>query len=306
MRWPASDLDGILLIDKAAGWTSHDVVAKTRGITGQRRIGHTGTLDPMATGLLVACLGKATRLVEYMILHEKRYEGEITLGVTTDTDDAEGTVLNRRPVPPITPDGLKALERVFSGTLQQRPPAYSAVKVEGQRAYAAARRGNALELVPREVTVHRLELERLAPDLLRIDVHCGSGTYVRSLARDIGEALGCGGHLSKLRRTHAGGFTVADAITLDDLSRLAAAGEMAEVIRQPDDGIIEFDAAIVSETTAASIAAGVTTTPGPAVRPAEVARIYEASGRFIAVGQVSSEGQIRPLKVFREQNASVM
>jgi tRNA pseudouridine55 synthase len=306
MRHPASDLDGILLIDKAAGWTSHDVVAKARGITGQRRIGHTGTLDPMATGLLIACLGKATRLVEYMTLHEKRYEGEITLGVATDTDDAEGTVVSQGPVPPITPDQLRDIERAFTGILQQRPPAYSAVKVDGQRAYAAARRGNALDLAAREVTVHRLELEPLAPDILRVRVHCGSGTYVRSLARDIGEALGCGGHLSQLRRTHAGGFSVADAITLDDLARLAAAGELADVIRQPDDGITDFDAAIVSETTAATIAAGVTATPGAATRPADVARIYEASGRFIAVGRVASDGQIRPLKVFRDQNIRVM
>jgi tRNA pseudouridine55 synthase len=306
MRRPASDLDGILLIDKAAGWTSHDVVAKARGITGQRRIGHTGTLDPMATGLLIACLGKATRLVEYMTLHEKRYEGEITLGFATDTDDAEGTVVSQRPVPPITPGQLREIERAFTGTLQQRPPAYSAVKVDGQRAYAAARRGNALELAAREVMVYRLELEPLAPDLLRVRVHCGSGTYVRSLARDIGEALGCGAHLSKLRRTHAGGFSVADAITLDDLVRLTSASELAQVLRQPDDGIIDFDAAIVSETTAASIAAGITATPGAAVRAADVARIYETSGRFIAVGRVASDGQIRPLKVFREQNIRVM
>lgn len=306
MRRPASDLDGVLLIDKPAGWTSHDIVAKARGITGQRRIGHTGTLDPMATGLIIACLGKATRLVEYMTLHDKRYEGEISLGITTDTDDAEGTVLSTRPVPAITPDLLQAIERNFSGALQQKPPAYSAVKVDGQRAYAAARRGNVLDLVAREVVVHRLAIERVAADLLRIDVHCGSGTYIRSLARDIGEAMGCGAHLSKLRRTHAGGFDVADAITLDDLARLAAAGELAEVILPSDDGIIEFDAAIVSKANAGSIAVGVTATAAAAVRAANVARIYEPSGRFIGVGRVSPDGQIRPLKVFREQNSSVM
>lgn len=306
MRRPASDLDGILLIDKAAGWTSHDIVAKARGITGQRRIGHTGTLDPMATGLLIACLGKATRLVEYMTLHDKRYEGEITLGATTDTDDAEGMVLSQREVPAIDTDRLRSIEATFTGVLQQRPPAYSAVKVEGQRAYAAARRGVALELAPREVVVRSLDLTPLAPDRLRIDVLCGSGTYVRSLARDIGEALGCGAHLSQLRRTHAGGFAVAEAITLDALARIAAAGELAEVIRPSDDGITDFEAAIVCEQTSASIAAGITTAPGPAVHAADVARIYDASGQFIAVGRVAESGQIRPIKVFREQNAKLM
>ncbi len=306
MRRPSSDLDGILLIDKPAGWTSHDIVAKARGITGQRRIGHTGTLDPMATGLIVACLGKATRLVEYMTLHDKRYEGEITLGVTTDTDDGEGTILSRRPVPTISGVQVDDLERSFTGAIQQRPPAYSAIKVEGQRAYAAARRGETIELAPREVVVHRLEIAVVAPDRLRIGVHCGSGTYVRSLARDIGEALGCGAHLSKLRRTHTGGFSVAEAITLDDLGRFAAAGELADVIRQPDDGITDFDAAIVSTATAANIAAGITGTPEAATRPADVARIYEATGRFVAVGRVSSDGQIRPLKVFSGQNSSLM
>ncbi|HEY5475267.1 MAG TPA: tRNA pseudouridine(55) synthase TruB [Tepidiformaceae bacterium] len=306
MRRPASDLDGILLIDKAAGWTSHDIVAKARGITGQRRIGHTGTLDPMATGLLIACLGKATRLVEYMTLHDKRYEGEITLGATTDTDDAEGMVLSQREVPAIDTDRLRSIEATFTGVLQQRPPAYSAVKVEGQRAYAAARRGDALELAPREVVVRSLDLTPLAPDRLRIDVLCGSGTYVRSLARDIGEALGCGAHLSQLRRTHAGGFAVAEAITLDALARIAAAGELAEVVRPADDGITDFEAAIVGEHTSASIAAGITTAPCPAIRAADVARIYDASGQFIAVGRVAESGQIRPIKVFREQNAKLM
>ena len=164
----ASALDGIVVIDKPTGWTSHDVVAKTRGITRQRRIGHTGTLDPMATGVLVLCLGQATRLVEYMTAHDKRYVGEIVLGVTTDTDDADGEVISRTPVPDVGPLTLGDLERQFSGRLLQRPPNYSAIKVGGKRAYSLARAGETQELATRPVTVHELRLTLVSPARPRI------------------------------------------------------------------------------------------------------------------------------------------
>ncbi|MEP7216707.1 MAG: tRNA pseudouridine(55) synthase TruB, partial [Anaerolineaceae bacterium] len=198
MAPPASNLDGILIIDKPAGWTSHDVVAKTRRITRQRRIGHTGTLDPMATGVLVLCLGRATRLVEYMTRHDKHYVGEITLGVTTDTDDAEGDELELKNVPELTEADLRRLEAAFIGDLQQRPPAYSAIKIDGKRAYALARAGAVVELRSRPVVVHELRLDPIAADRLRVEVRCGPGTYVRSIARDIGELVGSGAHLSAL------------------------------------------------------------------------------------------------------------
>ncbi|MEO9256647.1 MAG: tRNA pseudouridine(55) synthase TruB, partial [Tepidiformaceae bacterium] len=153
---PQSPLHGILLVDKPQGWTSHDVVAKTRGLTHERKIGHTGTLDPMATGLLVLCLGDATRLVEYMAGHDKRYEGEITLGVTTDTDDAEGTPIATCSVPELSEPTLSSLASQFSGALSQRPPAYSAVKIGGKRAYAVARGGGVVTIPARPVMVHSL------------------------------------------------------------------------------------------------------------------------------------------------------
>ena len=169
-----SGLTGILLIDKEPGWTSHDVVARSRRLTGQRRIGHTGALDPMATGLLVLCLGRATRLVEYMMASEKAYEGEIALGQETDTDDAEGAPTASGEVPAGDLD-LDGIARRFTGEIMQTPPAYSAVKVEGRRAYALAREGETPELRPRPVRVTSLGLERTAPDRLRVDVHCGPG-----------------------------------------------------------------------------------------------------------------------------------
>ena len=189
----AGNLHGILLIDKERGWTSHDVVARTRGITHQRKIGHTGTLDPMATGLLVLCLGDATRLIEYMTIHDKRYEGEITLGAATDTDDADGSVISTAAVPRLTADDLTGIASRFVGEHMQRPPAYSAISVGGRRAYAVARGGGTPELAERAVVVHDLELSHLQPNRLSIRLHCGSGTYVRSIARDIGETPGLRG-----------------------------------------------------------------------------------------------------------------
>ncbi|HEY4669784.1 MAG TPA: tRNA pseudouridine(55) synthase TruB [Tepidiformaceae bacterium] len=293
-------IDGILLIDKPSGWTSHDVVARSRRLTGQRRIGHTGTLDPMATGLLVLCLGRATRLVEYMTGHDKRYIGHIRLGEATDTDDADGRVIARSPVPPLTSVALEAIAREFTGPLLQRPPAYSAVKIEGQRAYAAARAGKDLDLPPRPVTVHRLLLEQLEPELLAITVECGAGTYVRSLARDIGDRLGCGAHLASLRRTHVGGFDVGVALTLDSLEQIAQAGRLDSVLRAADEGVVDFDAAIVRVERGALLRHGIVLDGVvPAARAAEFARIYDSLGDFLAIGSVGPSGDVRALKVLQ-------
>ena len=294
-----SGLDGIVLIDKPAGWTSHDVVAKARGILGQRRIGHTGTLDPMATGLLVLCLGKATRLVEYMTAHDKRYTGQVRLGRTTTTDDADGEVLEERPVPALTPAGLEAATAPFRGSITQLPPAFSALKVGGQRAYDLARRGEQPALQARPVTIHRFTATLGEPGTIDIDVTCSAGTYIRSLARDLGEALGCGAHLSALRRVHAGAFSVRDAVTLEELREAATTGDLEPVLLPVDEGVATIDAAILSEDGARTLANGGTwIARGGAIRAAEVTRIYDTSGGFLGVASVSSSGQIRPRKVF--------
>lgn len=298
MAWPASNLNGILVVDKPAGWTSHDVVAKARGITRQRRIGHTGTLDPMATGVLVLCLGQATRLVEYMTRHDKRYEGEITLGVTTDTDDAEGDELSRAPAPSLDDSALRRIENAFTGALQQRPPAYSAIKVGGKRSYARARAGEALELRARPVVVTELRLEVVQAGRLEIQVRCGPGTYIRSIARDIGETLGCGAHLSRLRRTSVGEFSLRDAVTLEDLSAAVESGTLFELLIQPDEGVVELDAAILAPPQVALLRHGaLVQTTDPAFGAVATARIYDASGSFAGIGSVGENGEIRALKV---------
>jgi len=290
--------EGILLIDKPPGWTSHDVVARARGLTGQRRIGHTGTLDPAATGLLVLCLGRATRLVEYMTAHDKRYEGIITLGTRTDTDDADGQVTGTTAIPAVTAARLRELEDAFTGTLHQRPPAFSAISVGGSRAYASARRGEAVVLPGRTVRVHSLQLSLLPGERLCVRAHCGPGTYIRALARDIGDHLGCGAHLSALRRLSAGSFSVADAVTLDGLGGAVEGGRLAELLLPPDEGVRDMQAALIGSERGALITHGEPLALHEAPwRAAPSVRIYDAAGAFLGIAEVTEGGIIRPIKV---------
>lgn len=209
---------GFLILDKPAGLTSHDCVARIRRRYGLRRVGHGGTLDPAVTGVLPVALGPATRLLPYLD-GRKRYEGVIQLGLRTSSDDLEGDVLSTAAVPPLSGEAIEALLAPFRGEILQRPPQVSAVHVEGERAYARARRGETMELAARPVTIEALELIRWDQERqqLHLDVTCSAGTYIRSLARDLGAALGCGGCLAELRRTQALGFELAQAVTLEQL-----------------------------------------------------------------------------------------
>ncbi|MBI2766431.1 MAG: tRNA pseudouridine(55) synthase TruB [Chloroflexi bacterium] len=291
---------GILLIDKPGEWTSHDVVARARRLCGQRRIGHTGTLDPMATGLLVLCLGRATRMVEYLAGHDKRYEGEIALGVVTATDDAEGKVLSRRPIPALDDAVLRALEARFSGQVLQVPPAYSAIKVEGKRAYAVARKGGAPALEARMVVIRRIELRVLGGERLAISVECGAGTYIRSLARDIGERLGCGAHLAALRRTRAGAFDVAGAISLEELAEVAGHGGLEDLLLPGDEALVDRPAALLGSEHAHDIVQGKVVAPAGAADRAPLVRIYDGAGSFIGTGSIDDSGRLKALKVLAD------
>src|SRR5687767_9728094 len=201
-------VDGILLVDKDPGKTSHDIVAEVRHALDERHAGHTGTLEPAATGLLVVALGRALKVVPYHEGHDKEYAVTVRLGVRTETDDAAGRVLEERDASGITREAVDALLPRFSGTIRQRPPAYSAVKVDGERAYRLARRGEAVELPEREVTIRDLRLERFEPPFVKLVLRGSKGTYVRSIARDMGDALGCGGSVAELRRLAVGPFRV--------------------------------------------------------------------------------------------------
>ena len=213
---------GLVNVDKPGGWTSHGVVARIRRLAGTRRVGHAGTLDPMATGVLVVGVGKATRLLGYLALAEKEYSATVRLGQVTDTDDAEGEVIAEKHAAGLDQERLLAAAASLTGEIEQVPPAVSAIKVGGKRAYRLAREGRPAELAARTVTVHALNVLASRPQagLLDVDVEvsCSSGTYIRAIARDLGVLLGVGGHLTALRRTRVGPYSVAGARTLDQLA----------------------------------------------------------------------------------------
>lgn len=252
-----NQLDGLLVVDKPGKddlrqeavdstkepapprlWTSHDVVARVRRLTNQKRIGHTGTLDPMASGVLVLCLGLATRLVEYYQGEDKRYYAEIVLGFATDTFDTEGAQTATAPIPPLTRAEVEAALAEFHGVIQQVPPAFSAIKQEGQALYARARRGEAVTVEARPVTFHSIQLLDLhPPDRLLLSIECSAGAYIRSLAHDLGRRLGTLGTLAVLRRESVGGFTLGEAATLAQVEQAATAGGIASLLRPPGDGL---------------------------------------------------------------------
>ena len=209
---------GLVVVDKSPGMTSHDVVARVRRLAGTRKVGHAGTLDPMATGVLVLGVDRATRLLGHLMLTEKAYDATIRLGVATTTDDAEGEVVSTHATDGVPEDVVRSELARFVGDIEQVPTAVSAVKVDGQRAYARVRAGEQVELKARPVTIHELVVHEVALPDVRISVRCSSGTYIRAIARDLGVALGTGGHLAALRRTAVGSFDLSAARTLDELS----------------------------------------------------------------------------------------
>ena len=209
-------MNGIVIVDKPEGWTSQDVVSKLRGVLHTKRIGHGGTLDPMATGVLPVFVGRATRAVEFFEHAEKTYVAELRLGITTDTEDITGSVLEEKTVA-VTAEELEKVFDAFRGEISQVPPMYSAIKINGQKLYDLARKGQEVERKSRKITIFRLECLGFSGDTAKLLVHCSKGTYIRTLCKDIGEALGCGGCMASLRRVGAGTYTEADCVSLTEL-----------------------------------------------------------------------------------------
>ena len=296
--------DGILVVDKPVGPTSHDVVALVRRLSGQRRIGHGGTLDPFASGVLPLYLGRATRLAEYHLGAAKAYRATICLGVSSTTDDLEGELT------PVAGPGPRreAVERAlagFTGTVLQRPPALSARKVAGRRAYALARAGVEPALGPRTVTFHRLALvewDDADPErpVAVVDVTCTAGTYVRALARDLGAALGSAAHLGALRRTGAGPFGLADARSLDAVRAAAADGRLVSLLLPVGAGLDDLPAVCLSPAEAAVVAGGGWIRPAagtvPAADPGSPLRLVGGDGRLLAIARLAG-GRLVPDKV---------
>jgi tRNA pseudouridine55 synthase len=286
-------LHGFLNIDKPAGLTSHDIVASLRRLAGQKRIGHGGTLDPAATGVLPVALGEATRLLDYLVEGRKRYAAAIVLGVVTTTDDAEGEVVKQQPVPVLHEADIAAVLRTFTGAIRQVPPMYSAIQVGGRRLYDLARQGVQLELAPRQVEIDAIQLLAWQPPLLAVDVVCGKGTYIRALARDLGEQLGCGGHLQSLRRTAVGSLCLDTAVSLDAL--LDAPASLAAHLLPPDVAIAHLPRIDLDEVAAERIRHGLAIeTSSPAV---DVVRAHAPDGRLLALLRYDN-GVWRPSKVF--------
>jgi tRNA pseudouridine55 synthase len=285
--------DGLVIVDKPGGMTSHDVVARVRRLAGTRKVGHAGTLDPMATGVLVIGVEKATRLLGYLTLTEKEYAATIRLGQTTSTDDAEGELTGGGPAAGVAEEAITKAVAGLTGEILQVPPAVSAIKVGGQRAYKLTRAGAAPELKARPVTVYEFTLTavRHDGDLLDLDatVRCSSGTYIRALARDLGAALGTGGHLTRLRRTRVGGYRAEDARTLDQLA------ERFEVVPLAQAAAAAFPRRDLTEDETRRLAHGGRLDPIGAKD--EPTAAFAPDGTLIALVTEES-GRTRPLVVF--------
>mgnify|MGYP004454571281 FL=1 len=289
-------MNGILLIDKAEGWTSSDVVIKLKGVLRERRVGHSGTLDPMATGLLAVFVGRATRAVEFAEAHDKRYTAGLRLGVTTDTQDVTGSVL-RSCQANVAEDELKAVLTRFTGELEQIPPMYSAIKINGQKLYDIARRGGEVERRPRHITVSGISVVGRSGNDFVLDISCSKGTYIRTLCNDIGDALGCGGCMSSLRRTAAGDFSVSQAYTIDEVVAAAAAGEAGKLLLPTDSMFAALPRCTAGAQDERRIKNG-NEIKTPALADGDY-RVYSDSGEFLMLGRAEN-GRMRTIKSFFE------
>ncbi|MBN9683400.1 MULTISPECIES: tRNA pseudouridine(55) synthase TruB [unclassified Corallococcus] len=286
-------MDGVLVIDKPLGPTSFDVVRQVRGLLKVKKAGHTGTLDPMATGVLPVCLGEATKVAGIITEGDKAYDAVVRLGIETDTQDAQGKPTAQAPVPPLTAALLETVLARFRGTFDQVPPMYSAVKVAGKRLYELARAGEEVERAARTVTVHELVLRDFSADRLTLSVRCTKGFYVRTLAYDLGRALGCGAHLEALRRTMSGPFTLARALPLGELvslSREAVAGRLVSLA----DALTDLPVVRVNAEEARRVLHGVPVEVAPV--PGRV-RVLGPDDALLAMAEVVG-GRLRYHRVF--------
>ncbi|HKU32054.1 MAG TPA: tRNA pseudouridine(55) synthase TruB [Arthrobacter sp.] len=282
-------LSGLVIVDKPQGWTSHDVVGRMRRLAGTRKVGHAGTLDPMATGVLVLGINKATRLLTYIVGTSKTYSATIRLGESTITDDAEGEITASRSAAGVTEDAIRAGVVQLSGDIQQIPSSVSAIKVNGERSYARVRSGEEVKLAARPVTIHRFDIHaiRSSDDGRTIDVdvtvECSSGTYIRALARDLGEALGVGGHLTALRRTQVGPYTLEQARTLEQLAEELEILDMSDAARALMPNRELSDAETTEISFGRRIAAGPAAGTDQAATAENPAAAFSPSGELVAL-----------------------
>jgi tRNA pseudouridine55 synthase len=290
-------LHGILVINKDEGWTSHDVVARVRRITGERKVGHTGTLDPAATGVLPVCLGAATKVIEYLQDEGKTYYAEVVLGVATDTDDLEGRIVAEASVPPLTVDDLDRALAPFRGEIAQIPPMYAAIKIGGRKLYEIARAGETIERAPRRVRIDTLVVLGWEPPVVRLLVDCGKGTYIRALARDLGAALGCGAHLHRLVRLRTGPFFLDQALTVEELAAEFEETPWPELALHPDAALLDWPVIVLDEAGTLAWRQGKDIRAGRGAAN-EHCRAYSTEGDWLGLGRFDAERDAwRPEKV---------
>ena len=303
-------MDGILNINKATGMTSHDVVAKIRKIVKQKRVGHAGTLDPAASGVLPICVGQATRVAEYLSESGKAYRAEIVFGIVTDTYDTEGSIIRTASTADLTLPRIEDLLAHFVGPQMQLPPRYSAIKIQGQPAYKRAREGSEIVLEPRPITITSLDIIAWDSPCLTLAIECSKGTYIRSLAYDLGEQLGCGAHLGALIRTRSGPFSLAESITIEQLAETvavsAAEGGIEKYLYPADIALqaypaLQLDAASVERVLHGNAFSSPSDFEGAINRASTggLARVYDTNGHFLAIAEWDAEQkQWKPKKVF--------
>lgn len=290
-------LHGILVIDKPAGWTSHDVVGWVRRWSGERKVGHGGTLDPAATGVLPIALNDGTRVLEFLSDARKAYVAEITFGIATDSADIDG-VVTQVAEPRIADGELDRALAHFRGEIRQRPPMHSAIKVAGRRAYDLARAGQTVELAERAATIYTLDILNWTPPVMTAYIECSKGTYIRAIARDLGEMLGSGAYLSNLVRTRSGPFCLADAWTVSELSELEPEAEWPSIALHPDQGVAEWPAIVLADGERVDWGHGrmVEARSGPDV--ATRCRVYDCGGAWLGLASISDAGAWwKPLRV---------
>jgi len=297
-RSPGRKVNGILLLDKPLGITSNDALQRVKHLFRARKAGHTGSLDPLATGLLPICLGEATKISAFLLDADKRYRVRVKLGVTTTTADAEGEILEEKPTDGIDEARLREVLADFRGEIDQLPPMYSAIKHKGERLYNLARQGIEVEREPRRITIHALDLLEWSPPEFSLDVHCSKGTYVRTLAEDIGNVLGCGAHVTALHRSGVGPYGDADLVSMQQIEDLRSEGAAAldQLLLPLESGLAHWPEVRLSDDAAYYMRKGQAVLVPQAPTEGWV-RLYSKSGEFMGAGCIADDGKVQPKRL---------
>jgi tRNA pseudouridine55 synthase len=293
-------VNGILNINKPEGMTSFGVISRLKHLTGQKHVGHTGTLDPIATGVLPVCFGQATRISRFITESDKTYVATIKLGISTDTYDREGKITGETDFSGITPEQVTVALHSFSGTIKQVPPAFSAIKLQGQKLYKLARSGIVLKPEAREVTVNRLQVLSMELPFISLEIDCSKGTYIRSLAHDLGQVLGCGAHLTKLERTRCGLFTIQDAVELTTAEQAVTRGEWENLLYAIDYPLVSYIKVTLDSEQELKVQHGLSIQLGTDIDAStSLIRAYNTKGSFIAMLNYDTSTELwHPYRVF--------